>query len=103
MRSVENTVLFTYLKSEFTLCGHLIYIVFMVDFPDSKVHGANTGPTWGRQGPGGPHVGRMNIAFLFHAVRSFATMPPKCLVSLVNLTNDCSYEQLWHFEYVFSW
>ena len=30
--------------------------------PDSKVHGANTGPTWGRQDPGGPHVGPMNLA-----------------------------------------
>ena len=30
--------------------------------PDSKVHGANMGPTWGRQDPGGPHVGRMNLA-----------------------------------------
>ena len=24
--------------------------------PDSKVHGAYMGPTWGRQDPGGPHV-----------------------------------------------
>ena len=30
--------------------------------PDSKVHGANMGPTWGRQDPGGPHVGPMNLA-----------------------------------------
>ena len=30
--------------------------------PDSKVHEANMGPTWGRQGPGGPHVGPMNFA-----------------------------------------
>ena len=29
---------------------------------DSKVHGANMGPTWGRQDPGGPHVGPMNLA-----------------------------------------
>ena len=29
-------------------------------FPDSKVHGANMGPIWGRQDPGGPHVGPMN-------------------------------------------
>ena len=32
--------------------------------PDSKVHGANMGPIWGRQDPGGPHVGPMNIAIL---------------------------------------
>ena len=30
--------------------------------PDSKVHGANMGPIWGWQNPGGPHVGRMNFA-----------------------------------------
>ena len=31
-------------------------------FPDSKVHGANMGPIWGREDPGGPHVGPMNFA-----------------------------------------
>ena len=31
-------------------------------FPDGKVHGANMGPTWGRQDPGGPHIGPMNLA-----------------------------------------
>ena len=30
--------------------------------PDSKVHGGNMGPIWGRQDPGGPHVGPMNLA-----------------------------------------
>ena len=29
---------------------------------DSKVHGANMGPTWGREDPGGLHVGLMNLA-----------------------------------------
>ena len=32
------------------------------DIPDSKVHGANIGPIWGRQDPGGPYVGPMNLA-----------------------------------------
>ena len=32
------------------------------DFPDSKAHGANMGPIWGRQDPGGPHIGPMNFA-----------------------------------------
>ena len=31
-------------------------------YPDSKVHGDNMGPIWGRQDPGGPHVGPMNFA-----------------------------------------
>ena len=30
--------------------------------PENKVHGANMGPIWGRQDPGGPHVGPMNFA-----------------------------------------
>ena len=30
--------------------------------PDGKVHGANMGPIWGRQDPGGPYVGPMNFA-----------------------------------------
>ena len=30
--------------------------------PDSKVHVANMGSIWGRQDPGGPHVGPMNFA-----------------------------------------
>ena len=29
---------------------------------DSKVRGASIGPIWGRQNPGGPHVGPMNFA-----------------------------------------
>ena len=32
------------------------------NFPDSKVHGANMGPIWGWQDPGGPHDGPMNFA-----------------------------------------
>ena len=30
--------------------------------PDSKVRGANMGPIWGWQDPGGPHIGPMNFA-----------------------------------------
>ena len=41
----------------------------MRNSPNSKVHGATMGPIWGRQDPGGPHVGPMNFAvwdvFLF--------------------------------------
>ena len=31
------------------------------DYTDSKVLGANVGPTWGQQDPGGPHVGHTNL------------------------------------------
>ena len=32
------------------------------NIPDSKVHGANMGPTWVLSAPGGTHVGPMNLA-----------------------------------------
>ena len=34
----------------------------MKNIPDSKVHGANMGPTWVLSAPDGPHVGPMNLA-----------------------------------------
>ena len=39
--------------------------------PDSKVHGANMGPTWVLSAPDGPHVGPMDLAvkdYLFQHV-----------------------------------
>ena len=39
----------------------MVYPV-LVKYPDSKIHGAKMGPIWGRQDPGGPHVGLVNLA-----------------------------------------
>ena len=39
------------------------------NYPDNKVDGANMGPTWGRQDPGGPHVGPMNFAIWVSLMR----------------------------------
>ena len=41
--------------------------------PDSKVHGDNMGPIWGRQDPGGPHVGPMNFAIWEHMLSFIQT------------------------------
>ena len=38
-------------------------------YPDNKLHGANIGPIWGRQDPGGPYVGLMNFAIWVVTVR----------------------------------
>ena len=40
--------------------GSLSHLVNTI--PDNKVHGANMGPTWGWQDPGGTHAGPMNLA-----------------------------------------
>ena len=44
----------------------------MGKYPDNKVHGAIMGPTWGRQDPGGPHVGPMNGAIWVFTALSLA-------------------------------
>ena len=41
---------------------HICIISYLYNILDSKVHGANRGPIWGQQDPGGPHVGPMNFA-----------------------------------------
>ena len=52
------------------------YHVLLV-YPDSKIHGANMGPIWGRQDPGGPHVDPMNLA-IWVAVKVVRLMSHVC-------------------------
>ena len=40
-----------------------------MNYPDSKVHGANMGSTWVLSAPDGPHVGPMNLAIRVVAKR----------------------------------
>ena len=39
----------------------MLYGIYGIISPDSKVYGTNMRPIWGRQDPGGPHVGHMNL------------------------------------------
>ena len=46
-------------------CKHHFQRIFLknnIQYPDSKVHGDNMGPTWVLSAPDGPHVGPMNRA-----------------------------------------
>ena len=45
-----------------TACWSLCLTSSWCNYPGSKLRGANMGPIWGRQNPGGPHVGPMNLA-----------------------------------------
>ena len=53
--------------------------------PDSKVHGANMGPTWALSDPDGPHVGPMNLAI--RAPICAKAWQNKALVKLLFPTN----------------
>ena len=54
--------------------GIYVNTMTVAAFPDSKVHGVSMGPTWGRQDPGGPNVGPMNLAIWVGSVSSVAVL-----------------------------
>ena len=63
-------------------------MVYNLEFPDNKVHGANMGPIWGRQDPRGPHYGPVNFAiwvylqswrWLVHQQERFYTLVTTCI------------------------
>ena len=55
-------------------------MVDIIAYTDCKIHGANMGPIWGLQDPGGPHGGPMNLAiwtvhqFLVEDISEFEKM-----------------------------
>ena len=55
-----NILQYSYFRDIFNL--PLMAKLELRSYPDSKVRGANMGSIWGRQDPGGPHVGPMNFA-----------------------------------------
>ena len=48
--------------------------VDVIIYHDGKVHGANMGHIWGRQDPGGPHVGPMDFAIWVYIVCTNAVL-----------------------------
>ena len=69
------------------------YFHLFISIPDSKVHGANMGPTWVLSVPDGPHVGPMNLA-----IRDCFPLLPYPLVAqqlmwlMFNACNRCCTE-----------
>ena len=70
--------------------------------PDSKVHGANMGPTWVLPAQGGPHVGPRNLAIrdvlsiMYRTIRKIL-QPPERLRSVM-----CSGHVLSHLQIISS-
>ena len=43
--------------------------ILLLNIPDSKIHGANMGPTWILSAPGGPHIGPWILLCIFQQKR----------------------------------
>ena len=69
---IENSNVSCVLHSVSSVLWSSYCLMYISTSPDSKFHGANMGPIWGRQDPGGPHVGPMNfviwVSFLFQCL-----------------------------------
>ena len=53
--------------------------------PDSKVHGSNMGPIWGRQDPVGPHIGPMNLAIWEFVMTDFQEISMEIMATAMTL------------------
>ena len=96
------------LMKQSLLCRDLLEVRWLQIqcYPDSNVHGANMGPIWGRQDPGGPHVGPMKLAIWVvicqHSSRHVQYMHILCLKSLsCGLFSKLGYSNQNIFHYIF--
>ena len=62
--------------------------------PDSKVHGANTGPTWVLSAPVGSHVGSMNLAIRDMTMYN-PVLPTRSICIIGSITWEIQYRQAW--------
>ena len=75
------------------LCRHLGHRSYRYDnpqcyYPDSKVHGANMGPTWVLSAPDGPPVGPLSFAIRVVMVGIMMTL------SVLQLRYTCQLMQV---------
>ena len=59
--------------------------------PDSKIHGANMGPTWVLSAPDGPHVGAINLAIRVNMKVAYVHWCPVAPRSQPVAVHDSSY------------
>ena len=72
-------------------------ILIKIQTPDSKVHGANTGPIWDRQDPGGSHVGPMN--FVIWDVVFWEVVTENVVCNMAAILSGHQYVKTWSCEY----
>ena len=80
---------------------HLPAVVFLLRrYPDRKAPGANMWPTWGRQDPGGPHVGHVILAIgdLWNSTlhQRQSTFSLFNVIALWSATHECHSGSIWH-------
>ena len=72
------------------------------EHPDSKIHGANMGSIWGRQDPGGPHVGPMNFDIWANSleIASFSSCNVISYCALISLNEKMRMQLFFSFPFI---
>ena len=76
-RSQWNTLVWRFSLPNSKLSDPLVTLFV---YPDSKVHGANMGPTWVLSAPDGPHVVPINLAIKVLFIRTLPLSVTKFLI-----------------------
>ena len=90
-RQSFHEVCTTILCLQCATCPRGVQLCILDRYPDSKDHGAYMGSTWGRQDPGGPHVGPMNLAI---RVGTSTELNLDGIMTLTSRKCSCNYLKL---------
>ena len=86
-------------------CDKVVMTPLGFQCPDSKVHGANMGPTWVLSSPDGPHVGPMNPAIgmgiSHNNAHDVVSLLQKCTCKICLIKTQC-FVVLWSWRDVIS-
>ena len=72
-------------------CGFWVKLCPVHACPDSKVHGANVGPTWVLSAPDGPHVGPMDFAIRVVILVRFSGLYYWCQTTELPFFDKCVF------------
>ena len=80
----------TWVRIAWKICNSILQ-----QHPDSKVHGANMGPIWDRQDPGGPHVSPMNFAIWADALEPISQRVSEPIIKILKKYMLSCSEKCW--------
>ena len=71
--------------------------------PDSKAHGANMGPTWGRQDPGVRHVDPMNFVLWEYILLCITKVVWSLTITIRQIVKNCILHIVWPHSTIVFW